>query len=209
MPHTNALSTEDYFYPGKFAPNASTPTAGDQSSAVQPFSNLIEVSVNKTTVVVQKGNVLEIVPTETNNENSAENSKDEEQINAQRQVAIQRQLRLKRKLERQQKRLAKEKRKEFLLSEIERLNEQMLVGSNGKIVKAGDLFANPSWREELLNTTDETANVKENKDDNNSQPQLAKTPALHAYDSQMIPEKSILSERNRSAERGGVECDSR
>lgn len=203
-------------------------------------SNLIEIPVQ--TVAVQKGNVLEIVPTETNNENTnscsnnnyTNNSKNHnsnqnsnntinsnnitinnnsdnkndnkntdgdksvEQIDPQRQTVMhQQQLRLKRKIERQQKRLAKEKRKEFLMAEIKRLNDQMLVGSNGKIVRAGDLFANPSWREEILNANHAGVTKMSENHCERSSP-IVREPIKYEYDVDLKPIKSILSEQNRT-----------
>lgn len=171
------------------------------------LSNLIEVNVQPQKgkdyykeiqqSVVQKGNVLEIVPGfEVKTEKSNSDEEQNQAIDAQRQLIMQQQMRLKQKLERQQKRLAKEKRKEFMVAEIKRLNDQLLVGMNGKMIRASDLFANPAWRHDMLSTEVTPLPAIES----NPEPNAENEPTLHVYDPMASAGKSILAERNAVAD---------
>lgn len=191
-------SGDGFYYQTNFGPNSS------ESQPPPKFYNLIEVvrqeaEPRQETLVVQKGNVLEIMPAEMQTEQKSESNND--QNDAQRQIALQQQMRLKRKLGRQQKRAEREKRKEFLVAEIKRLNDQMLVGSNGKMIRASELFANPSWREEVLHANiasdSTTPAVIQNECAPVSSPSesaIHVTPTIYVYDPNACAGKSILSD---------------
>lgn len=153
-----------------------------------------ENSRKRLAIAVQKGNVLEIVPNSElqcdKNAEIVENEKHDKVLSAekqQQQQAMYRQRdRYKRKVERQQRRLAKEKRKQYLLSEIEQLSRQLIVGEDGKMIRAGDLLRNTSF--------DGTSpHPDKDKEDNYVE------PPTYNYNPQAEVGKSILAERNDKA----------
>lgn len=191
----------------------------NQSIPPNSFSNLIEVSPygvpntnvdcmrkppdnrRKPTNAVQKGNVLEIVPSAEilcdRNIDSADTDKSDKVhlIEKQHQQALQRQKqeRLKRKMERHQKRLDRSKRKEFLLAELNRLSHLMIFGEDGKIVKAGEILKSIVYD----GTTIKLANSKE-LDDDEEMEEIFMEPPIFSYDPQAAVGRSILSDRNEA-----------
>lgn len=214
-------TNNDYFYHTSPSQGPLPPhhLANQQSVAPNAFSNLIEVSPygapnsnvdymrklhdmnnrRKPTNAVQKGNVLEIVPSaeimcDKNHESVDMDKSDKVHlIDKQHQLALQRQKqeRLKRKLERHQKRIERSKRKEFLLAELNRLSHLMIFGDDGKIVKAGEILKSIVFD----GTTVKLANAKELDDDDDME-ELYTEPQLFTYDPQAIVGRSILLERN-------------
>lgn len=185
-----------------------------------PFSNLIDVSqydspsnvecarkqsenIRKPAIAVQKGNVLEIVPNAElqcdRNVDLMELEKIDKvhSIEKHHQDALQRQKqeRVIQKMERHQRRLAREKRKEFLMAEINRLSHQLIVGEDGKMIKAGELLKSITFdgiNINVVSTKDNNENEDEIEDDENFF-----EPTVFTYDPRAIVGKSILSERNQ------------
>lgn len=185
------------------------------NQAIPPnsFSNLIEVSPygvpnslnvdcirklpenrRKPTNAVQKGNVLEIVPSAEPHSDKNIDPLDIERsdkmslIDKQHQQALQRQKqeRLKRKMERHQKRLDRNKRKEFLLTEISRMSHMMMFGDDRKVMKAG----------EALKTMKFDGNSIKTKETDGNEEEIYVEPQIYSYDPQAMVGRSILSERN-------------
>lgn len=193
-----------------------------QNALIAPnsYSNLIEVAPygvsnssnvdcirkqsenrRKPTIAVQKGNVLEIVPSAElqcdRNVDSMDMDKSDKvhAVDKQHQQALQwqKQERMKRKMERHKKRLERAKRKKFLLSELSRLSHLMTVGEDGKIVKASEILKQIEFDGNIIKVT----NSKET-DDNDEQEDIYIEPPIHSYDPQANVGRSILSERNGS-----------
>lgn len=136
-----------------FAPYASQPPYGNSpinSMAMKPPP--MRKPERKSTIV-QKGNVLEIVPGLEMQQDGVNAATSESSVEPIPKVEtppmsdeqILQMERLKRKKERQQKRLAKEKRKEFVINEIKRLSQHFIVGTDGKMIKAGELLKTSSF----------------------------------------------------------------
>lgn len=192
----------------------------NQSMLPNVFSNLIEVSpygapINtnvdhtrksfdnrrKPTIAVQKGNVLEIVPSadilcdKNNDSTDAMKSDKVSLIDKQHQQALQRQKheRLKRKVERHQIRIERSKRKEFLLAELNRLSHLMIFGEDGKIVKAGEILKSIVFD----GTTVKLANSKELEDDEEME-EFYSDPPVYTYDPHAAVQRSCLFSADRN-----------
>lgn len=208
----------EYYYHNTSSHAPSSHHLSNQSNASNSFSNLIEVSPygtpntlnidynrkppeirRKPTNAVQKGNVLEIVPSaELQCERNTDSTDIDKSIKVlaienQHQQALlrQKQDRIKRKMERHQKRLEREKRKEYLLHELSRLSHLMTVGDDGKIVKASEILKSITFD----GTNIKLENAKE-IDEHDEQEDIYIEPQIYSYDPQAIVGKSILSERN-------------
>lgn len=150
----------------------------------------------KSAIAVQKGNVLEIVPSAElqcdRNVELMEREKSDKVLSVEKQhqqtLQHQKQERIKRKMERHQRRLAKEKRKQFLASEIERLSNQLIVGGDGKMIKAGELLK--TFSVDSVSTKVENSSPHQGKEDQYVEPQT------YDYNPNAEVGKSILSERN-------------
>lgn len=214
------MGTNSEYYYHNSSPHAAPPHhLPNQSIPSNSYSNLIEVSPygtpnssnvdcirkqsesnrRKPTIAVQKGNVLEIVPSaELLCDRNAIDPTDIEKtdkvlaIEKQHQQALlrQKQDRIKRKMERHQKRLDRAKRKDFLLTELSRLSHLMTVGDDGKIVKASEI---------LKSLTFDGTNVKlanaNDTDEHDTHEDIYIEPPIHSYDAQAIVSKGILSGR--------------
>lgn len=203
-----------------------------QSAASGPFSNLIDVTSQqydslssnvdcfrkqtenrrRPAIAVQKGNVLEIVPNaELQSDKNADLMEPDKVdkvhlIEKHHQQALQRQKqeRIKRKMERNQRRLAREKRKEFLMAEINRMSNQMIVGDDGKMIRAGELLKSMSLDGTNIklesSTKDQNDNdgqsIKVEDKEDEEEEIIIKEPVIYTYDPRAAIGKSILSERN-------------
>lgn len=209
----------EYYYHNS-SPHVAPHQLQSQPMPPNSYSNLVEVARygaanssnvdcirkqsenrRKPTIAVQKGNVLEIVPSaELQCDKSAESMETNKldkinPIDKQHQQALQwhNQERIKRKLDRHNKRMERAKRRDFLLSELNRLSHLMTVGEDGKIVKAGEILK----QIEFDGTSIKLINSKEN-DDSDEHEAIYIEPPIHSYDPQAASGRSILSERNGS-----------
>lgn len=220
MPY-HGPNNEYYYNSSPAAPHH--PSANHSHPQQNSFSNLIEVSPyagmppstsnvdcirkqteskRKPTIAVQKGNVLEIVPSadvpcdKINETNEDEKSDKTEFMNKQHQQALQRQSkeRYKRKMERCQKRLDRNNRKKFLLNELERLSHLMIFGDDGKVAKAGEILKSLVFD----GATIKTGNSKEldDDDDDDKEEEIFIEPTIHSYDPRATVGRGILFERN-------------
>lgn len=152
---------------------------------------------------LQKGNVLiEIVPNADIQHNSAnrgselanEQTKCEKvlSIEKQHQQALQRQKqeRIKRKIERDNRRIARYKRREYLMDELNRLSHQLIVGEDGKMIRAGELLKSAVFDGKSINITASEI------DESDEQVKEYVEPTSYSYDPEANIGKSILSERN-------------
>lgn len=208
IPAMNA-NTEFYYHnapPSHLPPNQSHPP--------NSYSNLIEVSQygvpnlsnvdcmrkqpdnrRKPTIAVQKGNVLEIVPSaelqSDKNTDAIDIEKSDKMslIDKQHQQALQRQKqeRHKRKMLRLQKRVERTKRKEHLLAEIGRVGHLMMM-VDGKVIKASEVLKTMKFDGSSMKTKE----MEENEEE------VYIEPPIHAYNPQAIVGRSILSERNNA-----------
>lgn len=146
--------------------------------------------------IVQKGNVLEIVPSlelqqDASNTTTSESSAEAMPIAETPPMSNEQILlmeRLKRKKERQQKRLTKEKRKEFVINEIKRLSQQFIVGEDGKMIKAGELLKTSCFSKYVNGSPKGNSNANDPND-------VATSPQpvqLHDYDVNAKAGKSIM-----------------
>lgn len=180
-----------------------------------PFSNLIDVSQydmpssnletlqnqpehrRKSAFAVQKGNVLEIVPNaELQCEKSTE--MDYEKFNEKSmldKLQRQKQERIKCKMERHQRRIAREKRKEFLMTEINRLSHQLIVGEDGKMIKAGDLLKSITFDRVTIKVLS-SINVNGSENEVETEEEVYSEPTIFTYDPNAISGKSILFEKS-------------
>lgn len=207
---------------------ASNHLSANQSHSLNSFSNLIEVSPygvpsnssnvdcirkqsesrRKPTIAVQKGNVLEIVPSadvlcDKNNEMcDADKSDKAGFIDKQHQQALQRQKqdRFKRKMERYQKRLDRNKRKEFLLNELGRLSHLMIFGDDGKVVKAGEILKSVVFDGATIKL--ENSKELDDSDDDAKSEEIFVEPIIYSYDPRATVGRSILLERNMDRDLG-------
>lgn len=208
-------ANSEYYYHN--AANAPPPPHHLSNQAIPPnsFSNLIEVSPygapnssnvdcmrkqpdnrRKPTIAVQKGNVLEIVPSaelqcdKNINIDTMDIEKPDKMslIDKQHQQALQRHKaeRMKRKRERHQKRLERNKRKEFLLTEINRMSHFFMYGDDHKVIKAGEVLKTMKF---------DGSSIKAKEQDGNEE-EIYVEPPIHTYDPQATVGRSILSERN-------------
>lgn len=147
--------------------------------------------------IVQKGNVLEIVPgAEMQQETSNVATSDSTPVDPTPKVEaspmtdeqILRMERLKRKKERQKRRLAKEKRKEFVISEIKRLSQQVIVGEDGKMIRAGELLKTAAFTKYVNGSPKSDAPGTE-PNDTTGEPQQAQR---YDYDAKAEAGKSII-----------------
>lgn len=147
--------------------------------------------------IVQKGNVLEIVPgAEMQQETSNVATSDSTPVDPTPKVEaspmtdeqILRMERLKRKKERQKRRLAKEKRKEFVISEIKRLSQQVIVGEDGKMIRAGELLKTAAFTKYVNGSPKSDAPGTESND-TTGEPQQAQR---YDYDAKAEAGKSII-----------------
>lgn len=214
-----AIGPNNEYYYHNSSPHTAPHHLQGQPMPPNSYSNLIEVAPygalntsnvdcirkqsenrRKPTIAVQKGNVLEIVPSaEFQCDKSAESMEtdksDKNNPIDKQQQAMQwhNQERMKRKLDRHKKRMERAKRRDFLLQELNRLSHLMTVGEDGKIVKAGEILK----QIEFDGTSIKLANSKEN-DDSDEQEAIYIEPTIHSYDPQAASGRSILSERNGS-----------
>lgn len=219
MPY-HGPSNEYYNY------NSSHHPPANQAHPPNSFSNLIELSSpygmssnssnvdcirkqseqprRKPTIAVQKGNVLEIVPSadvlcDKNSVGDADKSTDKAGfIDKQHQQALQRQKqdRYKRKMERYQKRLDRNKRREFLLNELGRLSHLMIFGDDGKVIKAGEILKSLVFD----GATIKLANSKELDHDEDAElEEIFVEPIIHSYDPQATVGRSILLGMDRDS----------
>lgn len=156
-------SGDGYYYQTSFGPPQPPPHFNYhqmfQPSYLPPHLNshplYVEPNRQITPNVVQIGNVLEIVPSnelhpetvaapagESANDRPKSDENDDELMH-QRMRAQQEKIR--RRHERHQRRIAREKRKEFMISEIRRLSQQFIVGEDGKMIKASELLKLPQF----------------------------------------------------------------
>lgn len=212
----------DYFYGNNLnhvlPPHEITPN--HHPGHLIPFSNLIDVSQydmpstdletlrkqpenrRKSAFAVQKGNVLEIVPNaELQCEKSTEidsnkfNKKSMLDKHHQQGLQRQKQERIKRKMERHQRRIAREKRKEFLMTEINRLSHQLIVGEDGKMIKAGDLLKSITFDGVTIKVFS-SINENGNKNEEENEGEAYFEPTVFTYDPNAIAGKSILFENS-------------
>lgn len=224
-PMTSSINlNNDYFYGNNI--NHQLPphqiTQNHHPGHPGPFLNLIDVSQydmpspnlenlqmqpenrQKSAFAVQKGNVLEIVPDEFQCEKSTEmdSDKSNEQLmlDKHHQQGLQRQSqdRIKRKMERHQRRIAREKRKEFLMNEINRLSHQLIVGEDGKMIKAGDLLKSTTFDGVTMKVLSSiNVNGNENEVENAAEEDESYfEPTVFTYDPNAIAGKSILFENS-------------
>lgn len=213
-------TANEYFYHNASA-HAQSHHLSNQVIPPNSYSNLIEVAPygtqnssnidcirkqtdnrRKPTIAVQKGNVLEIVPSAElqcdRNADATDPGKSDKILSIEKQQLQQallrrKQERYKRKLERHKKRVDRIERKTFYLNELNRMSHLMTVGEDGKIVKASEILKQITFD----GTSIKLANAKEN-DDIEDHEDIYIEPPIHSYDPQAIIGRSILSERNGS-----------
>lgn len=171
------------------------------------YSNLIEVSPygppnpsivdcmrkqsenrRKPTIAVQKGNVLEIVPSaELQCDSSTDFDKSEKSQPAEKQQIRQKQDRNKRKLERHQKRAERAKHKEFLMTDLNRLSHLMMFDDNGKMIRAGEILKTIKF---------DGSSIKLDSKEDDEMEEIYIEPTVYTYDPNTVIKKGILSDRN-------------
>lgn len=153
--------------------------------------------------IVQKGNVLEIVPglelqqevvNAATSESNAE-SMPKVETPPMGETQILQMERMKRKKERQQKRLAKEKRKEFVINEIKRLSQQFIVGADGKMIKAGELLKTSCFGKYINGSPKNDTNAG----DSNGTATPPPPAQLYDYDVNAKVGKSIILQKDPSS----------
>lgn len=179
-----------------FAPYPNQPQYGNSPINSMQMKRPPMRKPERKSTIVQKGNVLEIVPglelqqdatTAAPSESNAETMPKVETPPLSDEQILQME-RLKRKKERQQRRLAKEKRKEFVINEIKRLSQQFIVGEDGKMIKAGELLKTSSFGKYVNGSPKLDTNANDQNDTSPS-PQPIQ---LYDYDANAKVGKSII-----------------
>lgn len=175
-----------------FAPYVSQPAYGNSPmNAMQTKRPPMRKPERKSTIV-QKGNVLEIVPgLELQQDAASEANTDpvpKTQLPPMSDEQILQMERLKRKKERQQKRMAKEKRKEFVINEIKRLSQRFIVNEDGKMIKAGELLKTSCFGKYVNGSPRPDTNANDSNDTATSPPPVQ----LYDYDANAKVGKSII-----------------
>lgn len=173
-----------------FGPFANQPPYGNSPINSMQIKRTLMRKPERKSTIVQKGNVLEIVPglelqQDAANESDAEPLPKTETPAMSDEQILQME-KLKRKKDRQQKRLAKEKRKEFVINEIKRLGQQFIVGANGKMIKAVELLKASSFGMNGSPKSDI------NRNDSNESAKSPQPLQLYDYDVNAKAGKSII-----------------
>lgn len=175
-----------------FAPYVSQPAYGNSPINPMQIKRPPMRKPERKSTIVQKGNVLEIVPgAELQQDAASEANTDpvpKSEVPPLSDEQILQMERLKRKKERQQKRLSKEKRKEFVINEIKRLSQQFIVGADGKMIKAGELLKTSCFGKYVNGSPRPDTNANDSNDTATSPPPVQ----LYDYDVNAKVGKSII-----------------